>query len=43
MRLGGNGDNWHMSWTQDERMVAGLCDGDAQPWVRALTSPTIVE
>ena len=32
--FGGNGDNWHMSWTQDERMVAGLCDGDAQPWVR---------
>jgi hypothetical protein len=31
-RLGGNGDNWHMSWTADDRMVAGLCDGDAQPW-----------
>src|SRR5687768_13655744 len=33
-RLGGNGDNWHMSWTSDDRMVAGLCDGDAQPWSR---------
>ena len=32
MHLGGNGDNWHMSWTNDDRMVAGLCDGDAQPW-----------
>jgi hypothetical protein len=31
-RLGGNGDNWHMTWTADDRMVAGLCDGDAQPW-----------
>src|SRR5688572_20396739 len=31
-RLGGNGDNWHMSWTSDDRIVAGLCDGDAQPW-----------
>jgi hypothetical protein len=32
VRLGGNGDNWHMSWTGDDRMVAGLCDGDARPW-----------
>jgi hypothetical protein len=31
-RLGGNGDNWHMTWTKDDRMLAGLCDGDAQPW-----------
>jgi hypothetical protein len=31
-RLGGNGDNWQMTWTADDRMVAGLCDGDAQPW-----------
>jgi hypothetical protein len=38
-RLGGNGDNWHMSWTSDDRMVAGLCDGDAQPWPRVPHRP----
>lgn len=31
-RLGGSGDNWHMSWTKDDRLVAGLCDGNADPW-----------
>jgi hypothetical protein len=31
-RLGGNGDNWHMTWCADDRVVAGLCDGHAQPW-----------
>src|SRR3954453_8619973 len=31
-RLGGDGDNWHMTWTADDRVVAGLCDGAAQPW-----------
>ena len=31
-RLDGNGDNWHMTWTADDRVFAGLCDGDAQPW-----------
>ena len=31
-RLGGDGDNWHMSWAGDDRVVAGLCDGAAQPW-----------
>ena len=31
-RLGGDGDNWHMTWTADGRVVAGLCDGTAQPW-----------
>src|SRR5688500_12283917 len=31
-RLGGEGDNWHMSWTGDDRLVAGLCDGNAAPW-----------
>src|SRR3954469_12008739 len=31
-RLGGDGDNWHMTWTSDDRVVAGLCDGAAQPW-----------
>src|SRR2546423_4318462 len=32
VRLGGEGDNWHMSWTNDDRLVAGLCDGTAEPW-----------
>src|SRR5262249_28722414 len=31
-RLGGDGDNWHMTWTSDDRMVAGLCDGSGSPW-----------
>jgi hypothetical protein len=31
-RLGGTGDNWHMTWAADDRVLAGLCDGDAQPW-----------
>jgi hypothetical protein len=31
-RLGGDGDNWHMTWTSDDRVVAGLCDGAANPW-----------
>jgi len=31
-RLGGEGDNWHMTWTSDDRLVAGLCDGTADPW-----------
>src|SRR5262245_34103924 len=31
-RLGGDGDNWHMTWLSDDRVVAGLCDGNARPW-----------
>ena len=31
-RLGGDGDNWHMTWLGDGRVVAGLCDGNARPW-----------
>jgi hypothetical protein len=31
-RLGGDGDNWHMTWTSDDRMLAGLCDGSASSW-----------
>jgi hypothetical protein len=31
-RLGGNGDNWHMSWMDDDRVVTAFGDGDAQPW-----------
>jgi hypothetical protein len=31
-RLGGDGDNFYMSWARDGRMFAGLCDGNAEPW-----------
>ena len=27
LRLGGMGDNWHMSWAADDSMVLSLCDG----------------
>lgn len=27
LRLGGNGDNWHMTWATDDRMYVSLCDG----------------
>lgn len=26
-RLGGNGDNWHMSWAADDTQISALCDG----------------
>lgn len=26
-RLGGNGDNWHMTWAADDRQYVSLCDG----------------
>lgn len=31
LRLGGNGDNWHMTWAADGRQYAGLCDGFGWP------------
>jgi hypothetical protein len=31
-RLGGDGDNWHSTWTNDDRVLAGLCDGSGNPW-----------
>jgi hypothetical protein len=31
-RLGGDGDNWYSTWTSDDRVLAGLCDGSANPW-----------
>ena len=31
LRLGGEGDNWHMSWAKDGSQVVGLCDGSAWP------------
>lgn len=27
LRLGGNGDNWHMSWASDNCQYVSLCDG----------------
>ncbi|MEW5979105.1 MAG: DUF4185 domain-containing protein [Acidobacteriota bacterium] len=27
VRHGGNGDNWHMSWADDDRQYVSLCDG----------------
>lgn len=27
LRLGGDGDNWHMSWAADDRQYVALCDG----------------
>src|SRR4051795_2937899 len=38
-RLGGDGDNWHMTWTADDRVVAGLCDGAARPWLNVPHRP----
>ena len=29
LRLGGEGDNWHMTWAQDDSQFVGLCDGRA--------------
>ena len=38
-RLGGSGDNWHMTWASDDRMLAGLCDGFAEPWPKVPHKP----
>ncbi len=31
LRLGGIGDNWHMSWAADDRQVVAMCDGYGWP------------
>ncbi len=31
LRLGGVGDNWHMTWAEDDLQYAGLCDGAGWP------------
>jgi hypothetical protein len=31
LRLGGVGDNWHMTWARDDKQYAGLCDGTGFP------------
>ena len=31
LRTGGSGDNWHMTWADDDRLYARLCDGTGWP------------
>jgi hypothetical protein len=31
LRLGGHGDNWHMTWAKNDKMYVGLCDGKGLP------------
>ena len=31
IRMGGSGDNWHMTWARDGLQYAGLCDGRGWP------------
>ncbi len=31
IRFGGNGDNWHMSWANDDKQYVSLCDGSGLP------------
>ena len=31
IRFGGNGDNWHMTWAQDDAQYVSLCDGSGFP------------
>jgi hypothetical protein len=34
LRLGGHGDNWHMTWAKNDKMYVGLCDGKGLPGTR---------
>lgn len=31
IRAGGSGDNWHMTWANDDKQYVGLCDGTGLP------------
>src|SRR4051812_25969389 len=31
LRLGGDGDNFHMSWAADDRQLVAICDGSGWP------------
>ncbi len=31
IRAGGSGDNWHMTWADDDKQYVGLCDGRGWP------------
>ena len=33
LRIGGVGDNWHMTWASDDRQFVSLCDGRGFPGV----------
>ena len=37
LRLGGRGDNWHMTWADDDRQYAALTDGSGWPDVEGYT------
>ena len=37
VRSGGSGDNWHMTWAEDDRQYVGLCDGRGWPDVEGYT------
>src|SRR5688572_11775436 len=45
-RHGGDGDNFYMTWLKDDRLFAGLCDGNAEPWAdvpRKLFNSRLIE
>jgi hypothetical protein len=31
LHLGGHGDNWHMTWADDDKQYVSLCDGNGLP------------
>lgn len=31
LRLGGCGDNWHMTWADDDKQCVSMCDGTGLP------------
>lgn len=37
-RSGGSGDNWHMTWANDDQQYVSLCDGSGWPDVPGCTS-----
>ena len=37
VRAGGQGDNWHMTWANNDKLYAGLCDGSGWPDVPGYT------
>ncbi|MCL5997835.1 MAG: DUF4185 domain-containing protein [Chloroflexi bacterium] len=37
LRKGGSGDNWHMSWANDDHQYVALCDGNGWPDVPGYT------
>lgn len=37
LRLGGIGDNWHMTWASDDKSFVSLCDGSGWPNIEGYT------